>query len=73
MQGNTIELHYYPIVPNNFDTNRNRHEVRLHESWWKNAYPIYGPVTRELLMIVLQNVQNIYIKASEYSFFEKAM
>lgn len=70
LQGNDLELFYYPIVPN---LNNNHHEIRLHESLWKNANSIYGSVTRQLLMIVLQNVKNIYIKGSDFTQFDKLM
>lgn len=70
LKGNNLELHYYNLVQNLND----RHEVRLHESLWKNAAnSIYGIVTRKLLMIVLQNVEDIYVKASDYGRFDQLM
>lgn len=68
LQGNGLELFYYPPLPPASD----RHEVRFHESLWKNS-KTNGIVSREMLMIVLQNVKNIYVKASNFANFEKLM
>lgn len=65
-----ITLEYYPPLP----STSNRHEIRFHESLWKRIYPKDTHLSpRELFMITLQNVQNIFIKATDSSDFESLM
>lgn len=65
-----IVLEYYPPLP----SKNNRHEVRLHESLWKRIYPKETHLSpRELLMVTLQNIQNIFIKATDSADFESLM
>ncbi|KAF5307738.1 hypothetical protein FQR65_LT06609 [Abscondita terminalis] len=62
-----IVLEYYPPLP----LKGNRYEIRLHESLWKRIYPKETHLTpRELFMVALQNIQNIFVKATDYSNFE---
>ncbi|XP_064107459.1 laminin subunit alpha lam-3-like isoform X1 [Macrobrachium nipponense] len=63
LQGNwQLVLEYYPpaIVPDG------RYEVKLHEDYWrlKNKPQV---VTREKMMIALQNIQHILIRATDAS------
>ncbi|KAB0803605.1 hypothetical protein PPYR_00575 [Photinus pyralis] len=65
-----IVLEYYPPLP----IKGNRYEVRLHESLWKRIYPKETHLTpRELLMVALQNIQNIFVKATDSASFEKLL
>ncbi|VDM41107.1 unnamed protein product [Toxocara canis] len=41
-----------------------RYKVRLHESQWRSRLSPDVPVTRKQLMVALQNVQGIYIRAT---------
>ncbi|CAK9806681.1 Laminin subunit alpha-1 [Anthophora quadrimaculata] len=69
LQGNSkIVLEYYlPTLMSN-----NHYEVRLHESLWQlQNRPDYR-VTREVLMVALQNLQYILVKASDSAEFTKA-
>lgn len=79
LRGNNLELHHYDLIIND-NLNNDRHEVRLHESLWRNAVNTNtnvpggnGVVTRKLLMIVLQNVESIYVKATDYGRFDRLM
>ncbi|XP_046413773.1 laminin subunit alpha-1-like [Neodiprion fabricii] len=70
LQGNSrIVLEHYANSP----IESNRYKIRMHESHWhlKNQPDI--PVSREILMIALQKVQKILIKASDYSEFTKVV
>ncbi|XP_035736479.1 laminin subunit alpha-1-like [Vespa mandarinia] len=68
LQGNDrIILEYYLHSP----VKDNRYEVRFHESLWQlHGRPDYK-VTREVLMVALQNVQHIFIKATDNADFTK--
>lgn len=57
---NKIILEYYeqPIVA------KNRYEIRLHENLWRWKDHLNMPVTRDIMMIALQNVQHILIRAN---------
>ncbi|KAJ8669684.1 hypothetical protein QAD02_000943, partial [Eretmocerus hayati] len=68
IQGNGIILEYAPPNSNNDSC----YVVRLHESVWIMKNRPDTKVTREILMIVLQNVQHILIRASEFIGFSKA-
>ncbi|KAK4880836.1 hypothetical protein RN001_008982 [Aquatica leii] len=62
-----IVLEYYSPLPIKGD----RYEIRLHESLWKRIYPKETYLSpRELFMVALQNVQNIFIKATDFSNFD---
>lgn len=41
-----------------------RYKVRLHESQWRSRLSPDVPVTRKQLMVALQNLQGIYIRAT---------
>ncbi|RLU21684.1 hypothetical protein DMN91_006060 [Ooceraea biroi] len=66
LQGNNkIVLEYYLHAP----VNNNRYEVRFHESLWQlQTRPDYK-VSREVLMVALQNLQYILVKASDNAEF----
>ncbi|XP_015124906.1 laminin subunit alpha-1, partial [Diachasma alloeum] len=69
IQGNDkIILEYYqhlPVDDNNF-------KIRFHESLWQiQNRPDYR-VSREVLMVALQDIQHIYLKASDLSEFHEA-
>ncbi|XP_061943056.1 laminin subunit alpha lam-3 isoform X4 [Apis cerana] len=69
LQGNDkIVLEYYLPVP----ANDNHYEVRFHESLWQLQNRPDYKVTREVLMVALQNLQYILIKASDNAEFTKA-
>ncbi|XP_076279706.1 wing blister isoform X1 [Lasioglossum baleicum] len=68
LQGNNrIVLEYYLPSPLNND----RYEVRFHESLWQLQNRPDYKVTREVLMVALQNVQHILVKASDNAEFSK--
>ncbi|XP_023288824.1 laminin subunit alpha-2 [Orussus abietinus] len=67
LQGNKIILEYYLHLP----VTNDHYEIRLHESLWQvHNRPDYK-VSREQLMVALQNVQHILLKASDHSEFQK--
>lgn len=45
---------------------------RFHESFWKLKDEPDLRITRDILMIVLQNVQHVFVKASDYIDFSRA-
>ncbi|VDN17874.1 unnamed protein product [Gongylonema pulchrum] len=55
-----IILEHTPEVINDLG----RYKVRLHESQWRSRLSPEIPVTRKQLMVALQNVQGIYIRAT---------
>ncbi|KAF7990369.1 hypothetical protein HCN44_000174 [Aphidius gifuensis] len=68
IQGNNkIILEYYQLPSVNDDYN----EIRLHESLWQIRNKPEIPVSREVFMVALQNVQHIFLKASNYLEFEE--
>ncbi|XP_032674953.1 laminin subunit alpha-1 isoform X4 [Odontomachus brunneus] len=68
MQGNNkIVLEYYLREP----MSNNRYEVRFHESLWQLRNRPDYKVSREVLMVALQNLQHILIKASDNSDFPR--
>ncbi|XP_076178093.1 laminin subunit alpha-1-like [Ptiloglossa arizonensis] len=68
LQGNQkIILEYYLPLP----VNKNRYEIRFHESLWQLQNRPDYKVTREVLMVALQNVQYILVKASDNAEFTK--
>lgn len=69
IQGNNrIVLEYFS--PQSSVTGQ--YQVRLHESNWKVKHsPSSGPVTREIVMLALQNVQHILIRASDSVDFDR--
>ncbi|XP_029679159.1 laminin subunit alpha-1-like [Formica exsecta] len=68
LQGNNkIVLEYYLHLP----VNDNRYEVRFHESLWQLQNRPDYKVSRELLMVALQNLQYILVKASDNGEFTK--
>lgn len=75
IKGNGITLAHYPLL-------RGKYEVRFHESLWNIFNGIDGSelnrikdtkVSRNLLMIVLQNVQEILIRATDVELYTKAV
>ncbi|KZC04266.1 Laminin subunit alpha-1 [Dufourea novaeangliae] len=69
LQGNNrIVLEYYLPVP----VTNNRYEIRFHESLWQLQNRPDYKVTREVLMVALQNVQYILVKASDNAEFSTA-
>ncbi|XP_069690531.1 laminin subunit alpha-2 isoform X2 [Periplaneta americana] len=74
LQGNgRLILEHYPFLP----SSSGHYQVRLHESLWQQKSPVLnesrGKVTREMLMVALQNVQHILIRASDTVDFTKAV
>ncbi|XP_076751939.1 wing blister [Xylocopa sonorina] len=68
LQGNNkIVLEYYLPAP----ANDNHYEVRFHESLWQLQNRPDYKVTREVLMVALQNLQHILVKASDNAEFTK--
>nr|XP_031843946.1 laminin subunit alpha-1 isoform X2 [Nomia melanderi] len=69
LQGNNkIVLEYYLPLP----VNNNHYEVRFHESLWQLQNRPDYKVTREVLMVALQNVQHILVKACDNVEFSRA-
>ncbi|XP_036145001.1 laminin subunit alpha-1 isoform X3 [Monomorium pharaonis] len=69
LQGNNkIVLEYYLHLP----VTDNRYEVRFHESLWQLQNRPDYKVSREVLMVALQNLQYIFVKASDNAEFTKA-
>ena len=64
LRGNNLQLHHHQILPSPLG----RHEIRFHESLWSNQGKA---VSRDFLMMVLQNVTDILIKASDSADFNK--
>ncbi|XP_063216579.1 laminin subunit alpha-1 [Bacillus rossius redtenbacheri] len=70
LQGNwQIVLEYFPILPNPLG----RHKIRLHESLWHLRSDRRQKVSREMFMLALQNVQHIFIRASDFLDFSKVV
>ncbi|XP_017882648.2 laminin subunit alpha-1 [Ceratina calcarata] len=70
LQGNNkIVLEYYLPAP----VNNNHYEVRFHETLWHLQNRPDYKVTREVLMVALQNLQYILIKASDNAEFTKTI
>ncbi|XP_024867463.1 laminin subunit alpha-1 isoform X2 [Temnothorax curvispinosus] len=68
LQGNNkIVLEYYLHLP----VNDNHYEVRFHESLWQLQNRPDYKVSREVLMVALQNLQYILVKASDNAEFTK--
>lgn len=68
LQGNgKIVLEYFPLFP----SATGRYEVRFHESLWREKAHPDRKVTRETMMVALQNVQHILIRASDAVDFTK--
>nr|XP_034195684.1 laminin subunit alpha-1 isoform X1 [Osmia lignaria] len=68
LQGNhRIVLEYYLPLP----VDNNHYEVRFHESLWQLQNRPDYKVTREVLMVALQNLQYILVKASDNAEFTK--
>ncbi|XP_034944517.1 laminin subunit alpha-1-like isoform X2 [Chelonus insularis] len=69
IQGNDkIILEHYQQIP----VEDNHFKIRLHESSWKIRNRPDYKVSREILMVALQNIQHILLRASEHSNFEEA-
>nr|XP_018899369.1 PREDICTED: laminin subunit alpha-1 [Bemisia tabaci] len=70
IQGNgKIVLEHFPALPNP----SNRYEVRLHESLWHVKNNPTEKINRETLMLTLQNLQHILIRATDSVDFKKAL
>lgn len=74
LQGNgRLILEHYPLIP----SSTGHYQVRLHESLWRQKSPSSpgsgDKVTREMLMVTLQNVQHILIRASDSVDFSRAV
>ncbi|XP_065339678.1 laminin subunit alpha lam-3 [Cloeon dipterum] len=69
IQGNNkIVLEYFSPQP----SITGQYQVRFHESNWKAKHsPASGPVTREIMMLALQNIQHILIRASDSVDFQR--
>ena len=62
LQGNTnIKLMYQPKTL----SGSGRYEVHFHEDNWINYNTPTLPVTREMMMVALQNVEHMFIRATE--------
>lgn len=62
IQGNDkLVLEYFPVIQNE----GNRHAVRFHESLWRMKNNPTDPVSRQTLMLVLQNLQHVFIRATD--------
>lgn len=72
LRGNDkIVLEYYePLKTNNY---KNRYEIRIHENLWRWKDFPEKPVNRDLLMVTLQKVQHIFIRANNILDFHKVM
>ncbi|XP_043229158.1 laminin subunit alpha-2-like isoform X2 [Amphibalanus amphitrite] len=63
LQGNTrLVLEHYPPTtsPDGF------YQVKLHENFWRVKGDRRALVTREMLMVALQNTQHVLIRATDY-------
>ncbi|XP_068083310.1 laminin subunit alpha-1 [Anabrus simplex] len=69
LQGNNIILEHFPVIP----PTAGHYGVRFHESLWQTRSSSIKTVTREVLMVALQNVQNILIRASDSMDFTKVI
>ncbi|XP_049762590.1 laminin subunit alpha-1 [Schistocerca cancellata] len=70
LQGNgRIILEYYPVASNP----HGHYEIRFHESLWRQKGKLGEKVTREILMIALQNIQHILIRATDSLDFSKVV
>ncbi|XP_043271259.1 laminin subunit alpha-1 [Venturia canescens] len=69
IQGNNkIILEHYQHLP----VDDNHFKIRLHESLWQIQNRPDYKVSREVLMVALQNIQHIFLKASDNSNLEGA-
>ncbi|KAI5705223.1 hypothetical protein M8J75_013109 [Diaphorina citri] len=69
IQGNDkLVLEYFPVIQNE----GNRHAVRFHESLWHMKNNPTDPVSRQTLMLVLQNLQHVFIRATDSVDFTRA-
>ncbi|XP_066906769.1 laminin subunit alpha-1 [Halyomorpha halys] len=69
IQGNDkLILEHFPLLPNPTKC----HQVRLQESLWKVKNNPQDKVSREMLMVTLQNIQHILIRASDSIDFTEA-
>lgn len=64
-----IVLEHYQLLP----SPGGRHEIRLHESLWRWSDRPHVPVPRDILMVALQNIQQILIRANSATDFSKVM
>ncbi|XP_011501171.1 PREDICTED: laminin subunit alpha-1 [Ceratosolen solmsi marchali] len=69
LQGNGIILEYFPLKANN----DSYYIARFHESLWHLKNKPDFKITREILMIVLQQIQHIFVKVSDFTNFTKAI
>ncbi|XP_051174494.1 laminin subunit alpha-1 isoform X1 [Leptopilina boulardi] len=74
IQGNNriILEHYQHFQDADNNNNNNHYEVRFHESLWQLQNRPDFKVTREILMVALQNLQNILLRATDYTDFSMA-
>lgn len=63
----TLEYYEQPMKA------KSRYEIRLNENLWKWKDHPNMPVTRELLMVALQRVQHIFIRANNILDTHKVM
>uniref|UniRef100_A0A8D8X2U9 Laminin subunit alpha-1 n=1 Tax=Cacopsylla melanoneura TaxID=428564 RepID=A0A8D8X2U9_9HEMI len=69
IQGNDkLVLEYYPVI----ETEGNRHSVRFHETLWRMKNNPLDPVSRQTLMLTLQNLQHVFIRATDSVDFTRA-
>ncbi|XP_017778098.1 PREDICTED: laminin subunit alpha-1-like, partial [Nicrophorus vespilloides] len=67
-----IEGNGFKIINNQLTNPTNgNYEIRLHESLWKRIHSEHTVVTRKILMLTLQNVTGIFIKATDFASFHK--
>lgn len=66
---NKVILDYYQLLP----SPHNRHEVRFHESLWRWRNNPNVPVSRDVLMVALQRVEHILIRANDAMNFNKVV
>ncbi|KAK3921962.1 Laminin subunit alpha-1 [Frankliniella fusca] len=70
LQGNNrIVLEHFPAAP----SRDGHYEIRLHHSLWRAKNNATSMVSRELLMLALQNVQHVLIRATDSIDFTKAV
>lgn len=73
LKGNDkIILEYYE-PPFKTGAHKNRYEIRIDENLWKWKDHPNTPVSRDLLMVTLQKVQHVLIRANNLLDFNKVM
>ncbi|XP_046676227.1 laminin subunit alpha-1 isoform X3 [Homalodisca vitripennis] len=69
MEGNHLILEHYPMQLSTSPT----HSVRFYEHFWRMKNDPTSKVSREMLLVTLQNLQHILIRASDSVDFTRAI